>query len=118
MSALSLVDFDFDDILKILPELGIVEPEIRQQIKHDATYAYYVARQAKDIEALRRDEALRIPDNFDYDAISGLSSEILAKLLLARPGSVGQASRIEGMTPAALLLILSTLQKKRDRKTA
>ncbi|MFN6952700.1 MAG: tRNA uridine-5-carboxymethylaminomethyl(34) synthesis enzyme MnmG, partial [Albidovulum sp.] len=77
-----------------------------------ATYASFLDRQQADAEAMRREEAHAIPDGFDYSALSGLSNELKAKLDRVRPQSLAAAARIEGMTPAALTLILAQLKRR------
>ena len=114
---LSFADVSFDDVLAFHPELADIPDDIRAQLKRDALYAQYVARQARDVETLRRDEAHRIPDGFDFDALSGLSNELKQKLKRIRPETLGQAGRVEGMTPAALTLILAKIRQE-DRKRA
>jgi tRNA uridine 5-carboxymethylaminomethyl modification enzyme len=84
------------------------------QLKRDAVYAPYIARQAEDVAALRRDEARAIPSDFAYGAVPGLSAELRDKLERQRPETLAQAAVIEGMTPAALLLILARLRGKRQ----
>ena len=74
-------------------------------------YSNYIDRQSKDIEAIKRDEAIKIPYNFDYEPMSGLSNELKDKLIVQKPKNIAQASRIEGMTPAALFLILSKVKQ-------
>jgi tRNA uridine 5-carboxymethylaminomethyl modification enzyme len=98
--------FDAARIEEAFPELAGLEPEILQQLRNDARYAPYLARQEADVAELRRDEAVRLPERLDYREMSGLSSELRAKLDRIRPRTLGQAGRIEGMTPAALTLIL------------
>ena len=78
---------------------------IADRMKTDATYAVYLDRQNADIAAFRRDEAVRLPPALDYATISGLSNEMRVKLETVRPGTLGQAARIEGVTPAALTLL-------------
>jgi tRNA uridine 5-carboxymethylaminomethyl modification enzyme len=95
----------------IWPELSRIGPKTAAQIEIDAKYAVYLDRQSKDIEAFRRDEALLIPENIDYVALPGLSNEIRARLLAVRPRTIGQASRIEGMTPAAMTLLAGKLRR-------
>ena len=95
----------------IWPELAVIAAKIAAQIEIDAKYAVYLERQTKDIEAFRRDEALTIPEDVDYAALPGLSNEIRARLQQVRPRSLGQAGRIEGMTPAALTLLSSKLRR-------
>lgn len=117
MALLAFADVAFEDLLKLRPELDAVNTDIRQQLKRDALYARYIERQAKDVETLRRDEAHTIPLNFDYAALTGLSAELQQKLAKARPNTLGQAGRVEGMTPAALTLILAKLRRD-SRKRA
>jgi tRNA uridine 5-carboxymethylaminomethyl modification enzyme len=112
---LALPDATIESLRTIWPELGGIAPKIATQIEIDAKYAVYLDRQAKDIEAARRDEALTIPDALDYRLVPGLSSEIRAKLELIRPHSMAQASRIEGMTPAAMTLLASKVRRAGDK---
>ncbi len=115
--ALSLPEASFDGLIRLAPELAAVAPETREQLARDALYAHYLVRQAADAEAIRRDEAQRIPPAFDYGALRGLSHELRTKLERARPASLAEAGRIEGMTPAALTLILARL-KADERQSA
>lgn len=108
---LAFADVEFDDILSLRPELDSVDSRVRQQLKRDALYAQYIERQAKDVERLRKDEAHAIPLDFNYASLKGLSNELRQKLLKTRPGTLGQAGRVEGMTPAALTLILAKLRQ-------
>ena len=108
---LSLPRVDVDDLVPMCPELDLVTKPIRRQIERDALYANYIERQARDVEVLRRDEAIKIPESLDLQAISGLSAELTAKLGETRPSNLGQAMRIEGMTPTAGLLILSAIRR-------
>ena len=80
----------------------------------DAQYAGYLERQAADIAALRKDEALRLPADIDYAAIGGLSNEVRARLEAVRPTTLGQAGRIEGVTPSALTALLAHVRRKRS----
>ena len=100
------------------PDLLTINPDIAAQLKNDATYANYIARQARDVEMLRRDEGVSIPSGFDYTPIDGLSNELKAKLMAARPDTIAQAARIDGMTPAALGLILVCLRRDERAQTA
>ena len=102
---LSYPHVDFATIGKIWPEASVIDRRIAEQIETDAKYAVYLARQAEDVERFRRDEALPLPDAMDYAAIAGLSMELRQKLGAVRPRTVGQADRIDGMTPAALALV-------------
>lgn len=116
--ALSLADIEFDALACLAPELFDIEPDVREQLKRDALYAQYVERQKRDVELMRKDEALAIPVDFDFQALEGLSKELRLKLSTVRPTSVAQAGRIEGMTPAALTLILSKLRKRERARSA
>jgi len=115
---LSYPNVTFEGLTSVWPELESIEPSIAEQVATDALYAVYLDRQTADIEALKRDEALKIPDGFDYEAITGLSNEVRQKLVDIRPATLGQASRMDGMTPAALTLILSCLKRSGQRGAA
>jgi tRNA uridine 5-carboxymethylaminomethyl modification enzyme len=84
---------------------------VRAQVEIDAGYAGYLDRQAADAEALRREEALALPVDLDYAVIGGLSNEVREKLTRVQPRTLGQAGRIEGMTPGALTALLSHVKK-------
>jgi tRNA uridine 5-carboxymethylaminomethyl modification enzyme len=99
------------------PEIAAVPEPVLQQLAHDARYAPYIERQRADVEGLRRDESEALPEDLDYAALPGLSNELKAKLGRIRPRSLGQAGRIEGMTPAALTLILMKLRQRAGRAT-
>ncbi|MFT5160328.1 MAG: tRNA uridine 5-carboxymethylaminomethyl modification enzyme, partial [Paracoccaceae bacterium] len=115
---LQLTGIDFSAISKIWPELETIPADIASQIEKDSLYAYYINRQKGDVEALKRDEAHVIPDPFDYSSLPGLSNELKSKLETVQPRTIAQAGRIDGMTPAALMLVLSNIQKKNIRKSA
>ncbi len=108
---LSLPGVDLDVVVDALPAYQILNRDVLEQLQIDSTYDRYSDRQAKEVADLRRQETQRIPEDFDYSALSGLSNELKQKLLSAKPDSILQASRIEGVTPAALLLILAHLRK-------
>ncbi len=108
----------FETLKGIWPDLKAEKEEISQQIERDSLYAAYIERQNRDVAAIRRDEAHRIPRDFDFEAINGLSAELKAKLSVARPENLAQAGRVEGVTPAALTLILATLRKLTRKKSA
>ena len=93
------------------PVVANWSPAVRQQVEIDAGYAGYLDRQSADAEALRREDALILPANIDYAAIGGLSHEVREKLMLIQPRTLGQAGRIEGMTPGALTALLSHVKK-------
>jgi tRNA uridine 5-carboxymethylaminomethyl modification enzyme len=102
---------DATRLAEIWPELGALGPEIREQLEIDARYAGYLERQEADIRAFRRDEALLLPSDLDYDGIGSLSAEVRSKLRAARPTTLGAASRISGMTPAALVALLQHVRR-------
>ena len=103
---------NFEHLVAIWPELATIDSDTVRQIENDAKYSVYLERQKSDIEELRRSEALRIPDDFDFSAISGLSAEITQKLVAVSPTTFGQASRIEGITPAAMSTLVSHLKRQ------
>ncbi|AYO84583.1 tRNA uridine-5-carboxymethylaminomethyl(34) synthesis enzyme MnmG [Methylobacterium brachiatum] len=102
---LAYPEITWAQLAAIWPELAETAPRIADRLKTDATYAVYLDRQNADIAAFRRDEAVRLPASLDYAGISGLSNEMRVKLETVRPGTLGQAARIEGVTPAALTLL-------------
>ena len=108
----------FERLGAMWPELGRVEPKIAAQLEVDARYASYVDRQEADIVAFRKEESVRIPADFDYAGLPSLSAEARQKLEALRPATLAQAARMEGMTPAALMLLLAHLRKAPERKTA
>ncbi|MEO1537435.1 MAG: tRNA uridine-5-carboxymethylaminomethyl(34) synthesis enzyme MnmG [Pseudomonadota bacterium] len=108
---LAFVDVSFDDVCALCPELESVPAELRSQLKNDALYSSYMKRQAQEAKLLKRDEEYSIPADFNYRSLSGLSNELTQKLEFSRPETLAQAGRIEGMTPAALTLILARLRK-------
>ena len=108
---LSYPDIDVARLLAIWPEIGRLDTGIAKQLAVDARYAVYVKRQESDIAAFRKDEGIAIPDDFAFAALPGLSAELAQKLERHRPASLGQAARLDGMTPAALMLVLAHLKK-------
>lgn len=115
---LSYPDMSFEQLASVWPELEDIDPSIVEQVSTDALYAVYLERQAADIAALKKDEALTIPADFDFNALTSLSNEVKQKLEAVRPATLGQASRMDGMTPAALTLILSHLKRLKSRGAA
>jgi tRNA uridine 5-carboxymethylaminomethyl modification enzyme len=113
---LSYKDITLSHLAAVWPELASIPKAIAEQIGIEALYAAYLERQSEDVAALRRDEALGLPEDIDYDAIGGLSAEVRQKLKVVRPRTLGQASRIEGVTPGALTALLGHV--KRLRRTA
>ncbi|GAA6200700.1 tRNA uridine-5-carboxymethylaminomethyl(34) synthesis enzyme MnmG [Aquicoccus sp. SU-CL01552] len=118
MAVLAFPDVTFDDVVGLDADLEGVDDESRRQMEREALYVNYIERQKKDIEALRRDETREIPQGFDYDTIEGLSNELKMKLSGARPGNLAQAARVDGMTPAALALLLARLRRGDEARRA
>ncbi len=119
LDLLAYPDIDIARLSAIWPELRAIPAKTAEQIEIEAGYSVYLDRQPADIATFRRDEGLTIPDGSDYASIGGLTNEIREKLQAFRPRSVGQAARIEGMTPAALLLIAAHVRRKSvSRKSA
>lgn len=113
---LSYPDIGFERLAAIWPELKAFPGSVIARVTADATYAVYLDRQAAEIGAYQRDQALAVPADLDLDGISGLSNELKAKLNQQRPANLAQAARIEGMTPAALTLLAA--HARRDRRRA
>jgi tRNA uridine 5-carboxymethylaminomethyl modification enzyme len=90
-----------------------VTPAVAEQLEIQSKYAGYIERQSADIARLKKHESTRLPENFSYESISGLSAEVVQKLNQVRPISIAQAGRISGVTPAALSLLLVHLKKQR-----
>jgi tRNA uridine 5-carboxymethylaminomethyl modification enzyme len=109
---------DVARLAAIWPELGGIAPDISEQLEIDARYAGYLDRQARDIAAFRRDEALILPDDIDYSAVGSLSTEIRGKLATARPATLGAAARISGVTPAALVALLQYVKRGPEPRAA
>lgn len=114
---LAFPDIELSDLDAIWPEIKEIDRETRDQISREAQYVNYIERQARDVAALKRDEAYEIPEGFAFDKIEGLSNEVKGKLSMVRPRNLGQAGRIDGMTPAALTLLLTKLRQA-ERKRA
>jgi tRNA uridine 5-carboxymethylaminomethyl modification enzyme len=110
---LAYPDIAFDDLARLWPQMASWPEAVREQIEIDAAYAGYLDRQQADVDAFRRDEALRLPDDLDYAAVGGLSNEARAKLAAVRPQTLGQAARIEGVTPGALTALLAHVRRPR-----
>ena len=115
---LAYPDIDLSRLTGIWPELGRIPAAIAAQLEIEAGYAGYIKRQEADICAFRRDESLEIPEDLNFDAIPGLSTEVRVKLSEARPATLGAAARISGVTPAALTVLLGHVRRRPDRLTA
>lgn len=118
MDLLSFKGVDLQKLTNIWPDLSSLDKGVRDQLEKDAIYVNYIDRQSSAVEAMRKDEQLSIPENFNFKDISGLSNEIKQKLAHSRPSTLAQAGRIEGMTPAALALILTSIRRSDVKKSA
>ncbi|OOY23277.1 tRNA uridine-5-carboxymethylaminomethyl(34) synthesis enzyme MnmG [Thioclava sediminum] len=115
---LSFPDITMPALQEALPELQDLSDETARQLSIDALYANYVARQEVDAASLKRDEGWEIPEDFDFDSLQGLSNELKGKLKRAMPKTLGQAGRVDGVTPAALTLILARLRQSKRARSA
>lgn len=115
---LSYPDMTLESLTALWPELTQIDADIAEQVSIDAQYAVYLDRQRSDIESVRRDEQRQIPDDIDYNAIAGLSHEMRQKLSSARPQTIAQAQALDGMTPAALTLLLAVIKRNDLRKAS
>jgi tRNA uridine 5-carboxymethylaminomethyl modification enzyme len=113
---LSYPNITISDITKVWPRFAELPAKVAEQIEIDAKYEVYLSRQAADIAAFRRDESFELPADFDYVALPGLSNEMKQKLQTHRPRTIGHASRIDGVTPAALTLLVAHV--RRGKKTS
>lgn len=113
IQVLAFPNVQFEDIVPLFPELDATEKDIREQVERDALYSNYIQRQQKDVDALRRDESQVIPKDFEYAQVDSLSNELKHKLTVTRPQNLAQAGRIDGMTPAALTLLLAKLRQRK-----
>jgi len=114
---LSFPDISFSDIVLLDPTLSSIEPEIQEQLEKDALYSNYIERQQRDVDAIKRDEKFIIPKSFDYHRVEGLSNELKTKLSIAKPSNLSQAGRVDGVTPAALTLLLAKLRQAQREKS-
>lgn len=109
---------DMDEIERGFTRVSDMDTRIKAQLEIEAMYAGYIERQKEDVAALRREESLILPHDLDYDRVGGLTNEVRAKLETVRPATLGQAGRIEGMTPGALTALLAYVRRRPDRKRA
>ena len=114
---LSYPNITISDITKVWPRLAELPAKVAEQIEIDAKYEVYLSRQAADIAAFRRDESFELPADFDYTALPGLSNEMKQKLQTHRPRTIGHASRIDGVTPAALTLLVAHVRRGKKNST-
>ena len=105
-------DIGFADLARLWPQIGEWAPAVREQIEIDAAYAGYLDRQDADVEAFRRDEQLVLPEALDYARVGGLSNEARERLAAVRPATLGQAARIEGVTPGAITALLAHVRRR------
>ena len=111
LKLLAQADAGIEAVLRVWPETTSIDPAILQQVAHDSLYAGDLNRQQADIAAFRKDEALALPDALNYGEIGGLSNEMREKLGASRPATLGAASRIPGVTPAALTALLRHVRR-------
>jgi tRNA uridine 5-carboxymethylaminomethyl modification enzyme len=111
MELLAYPTIGFEDLAALWPQISGWSLAVREQIEIDASYAGYLDRQAADVAAFRRDENLRLPAELDYAIVGGLSTEVRQKLAAVRPLTLGQAARIEGVTPGALTALLAHVRR-------
>tara|TARA_B110001450_G_C17514990_1_gene438053 strand:- start:217 stop:855 length:639 start_codon:yes stop_codon:yes gene_type:complete len=102
----------------MFPGIPQYEQSLDKQVEIDAHYLGYLGRQLNDIRSFKKDEAIVLPENINYDSLSGLSNEIKSKLKNIKPSTLGQALRIDGVTPAAIIIILSYLKKSKYKASA
>jgi tRNA uridine 5-carboxymethylaminomethyl modification enzyme len=114
---LSYPDIGIGDVARIWPRFREMPGKIAEQLEIDAKYEVYLSRQAADVESYRRDESLLLPDDIDYTALPGLSNEVRHKLQERRPRTIGHAGRIDGITPAALMLLVAHLRRQGRKST-
>ena len=110
MQVLAFPNVSYKDLFKLEPKLIKIDEETLKQIQKDATYVNYLDRQRKDIDTIKKDERVLIPMDIDYNSIQGLSTELKLKLSRARPKNMLQASNIDGITPAALMLVMAKIK--------
>lgn len=114
---LGMPEIRWDRVSELWPQLRGLRPDVVEALEAEALYAGYLQRQGAEISALRKEERLALPSDLDYAAMPSLSAELRQKLTMVRPATLGQASRIDGMTPVALAVILAQV-KRRDRQSA
>ena len=117
---LSYPNIAIADLSRVWPRFAELAPKVAEQLEIDAKYEVYLSRQAADVAAYRRDESFALPDDLDYAALPGLSNEVKQKLQTHRPRTIGHAGRIDGVTPAALTLLVAYVKrgKKLSAKSA
>jgi tRNA uridine 5-carboxymethylaminomethyl modification enzyme len=109
---------DMAKIRQIFSDIPVFSDLIEKQVVVDAHYMGYLKRQERDIKSFKKDESVIIPKNINYENLSGLSNEVKSKLISIRPKTLGQAIRIDGVTPAAVIILLSHIKKLKFKATA
>jgi tRNA uridine 5-carboxymethylaminomethyl modification enzyme len=115
---LSYPDIGMPELARIWPEFADVPPKIAEQLEIDAKYAVYLDRQTADIESYRKDESFELPEQLDYAVLPGLSNETRQKLQAHKPRTIGQAGRIDGITPVALTLLVAYVRRSSKGRPA
>ena len=118
LEILGMKNVKINHLRGIWAEIPQYELSIDEQVEINAHYSGYLPKQESDIKTFKKDEALMIPSEIDYDSFSGLSNEVKSKLKLIRPKTLGQALRIDGVTPAAAIILLGALKKKKYKVPA
>jgi tRNA uridine 5-carboxymethylaminomethyl modification enzyme len=111
-------EIDFTHVSQIWPELNSIEDKIKEQIAIEAAYSGYIERQESDIKSFYRDEDLRLAEDLDYSKVSGFSAEMVQKFTQIKPRTIGAASRISGVTPAAIVNLLRFVKKAKNQKNS
>jgi tRNA uridine 5-carboxymethylaminomethyl modification enzyme len=115
---LSYPEHDFSTVRRLWPEIGQTSKRVAEALQIEASYSVYMSRQAADIAEIQREEAKQIPGDLDFGSLSGLSIELKQKLARVRPANIAQASRIDGMTPAAISLLLVAIRRRNEARAA
>ncbi len=118
MDLLSYKNINFNKVQKIWPELKLLEEEVKEQIEIESKYLSYLERQRSDIEDFKKEEGLKIPKKTNFKNVGSLSNEVVEKLTTIKPPTLGAASRISGVTPAAIIAIMRYLKKQKNNKAA
>ena len=108
---MSYVDVSHETMCKLCPEFIKTPADIYEQVEIESRYSGYIKRQMADIEVFKKDENLKIKEDIDYTKVGGLSREMVSKLSSVRPSTIGEASRIPGVTPAAITALLGFIKK-------
>ena len=118
LDILGIKNVNLNHVRRIWADIPHYERSIDEQVEINAHYSGYLPKQESDIKTFKKDEGLVIPAEIDYDTFSGLSNEVKSKLKLIRPKTLGQALRIDGVTPAAAIILLGAIKKVKNRVSA